>query len=298
MKRPRPLRKGERIAILSPASIINPDFVEGAARTIAAMGYEPVVMPHTLGKCGSYSGTREERVADLTEALTDPSIRAILCSRGGYGAVHLLSDLEPLIAGSDPKWLIGFSDISALHALLGSQGIVSVHSSMAKQLAKGADTLPVQRLFTLLEGSGYTLQWSSPEGTLNRAGEFTGLTAGGNLAVVDGLAATRFDPLLPGRLLIIEDIAEPIYKVERILYRLKISGVLDRLGALVVGRFTEYHPDRNYASMEAMIADMTAGATYPVAFGAPIGHIEENMPFLLNAPATLRVTPTSATLAI
>lgn len=297
MIRPRPLVKGDRIAILSPASAVNPDYVAEAARTISQLGFEPVVMPHTLGTDGSYSGSRPERLADLTAALTDPSIRAIVCSRGGYGAVHLLPELDLLPLADDPKWLIGFSDISALHALLGSHGITSVHASMAKQLARGTDTDATRHLLTLLGGEGYTLLWDAPEGVDNRPGTATGVTAGGNLAVIDGLAATRFDPVKPGAILIIEDIAEPIYKIERILWRLKISGMLGRLGALVVGRFTEYRPDRNYATMEAMIADMTAGAPYPVAYGAPIGHIDYlNMPVLLNAPATLHVAPRTAAL--
>ncbi|MDE6832270.1 MAG: LD-carboxypeptidase, partial [Muribaculaceae bacterium] len=134
MKRPLPLRPGASIAILSPASVINPDYVDGAAATIRRLGYRPLVMPHTLGRSGSYSATAADRLADLTDALTDPSIRAIICSRGGYGAVHLLLSLATLPIESAPKWLVGFSDISALHALMQKHGVQSIHAPMMKHI--------------------------------------------------------------------------------------------------------------------------------------------------------------------
>ena len=297
MIRPRPLKKGDRIALLSPASIINPDYVDGAARTIATLGYEPVVMPHTLGRHGSYSGTTAERLADLTAALTDPTIRAIICSRGGYGAVHLLDALSKLPLTADPKWLVGFSDISALHALMASQRIMSVHASMAKQLAEGPDTRPTRLLLDILGGNGVTLEWSATPEAPNRPGEATGTLRGGNMAVLEGLAGTLFDNYPPDSILFIEDIGEPIYKIERMLYRLRLSGILRQLKGLVVGRFTEYTTDPNDATMERMIADMTAATSYPIAFGAPVGHIgSDNLPLLHGAEATLSVTAEGAIL--
>ncbi len=298
MIRPQPLRPGDRIAILSPASVINPDYVDGAVRTIASLGYEPVVMPHTLGRSGSYSGTADERLADLTAALTDPSVRAIICSRGGYGAVHLLQSLSALPIEDDPKWLAGFSDISALHALMASKGIMSIHSSMTKQLAEGADSKAVKELFSIMTGDPSTLSWDSTPLAPNHPGTATGRLRGGNMAVLEGLAGTPFDNYPAGSLLFIEDVGEPIYKVERMLYRLRLSGVLSRINGLIAGRFTEYEPDRNYGSMEAMIAHMTAGLDIPIAFNAPVGHIgADNQPLLHGAEACLRVTPEGATLS-
>lgn len=295
MTRPKPLQPGDTIAILSPASAIDPALVRGAADTITALGYRPLVMPHALGRSGTYSATATERLADMTRALTDPSVRAILCSRGGYGAVHLLPALDSLL--TDPKWLIGFSDITALHALWARHGIVSIHSSMAKQLALGTDTEPTRRLFDILTGGSPATSWANNTAAINHPGTATGRLVGGNLAVLDALAATPYYTPRPGDILFIEDIAEPIYKIERILWRMRLSGLLDRLAGLIIGRFTEYNPDRNYDSMEAMIAGMTSHATYPVAFDAPIGHIgPDNLPILHGADATLTVTPTTATL--
>lgn len=298
MIRPRPLSHGDAIAIVSPASIINPDYVEGARRTIEALGYVPVVMPHALGREGSYSGTEAERLADLRDALTDPRVRAIVCSRGGYGAVHLLESLAELLPEEDTKWIAGFSDISALHALMASKGVMSIHSSMARQLAEGPDSEAVRMLFGIMRGEAVTLRWDATPLAANHPGEATGTLRGGNMAVIEGLAGTPFDNYSPGMILFIEDVGEPIYKVERMLYRLRLSGVLSRLSGLIVGRFTEYSADRNYATMEAMIADMTSDLRIPVAFNAPVGHIGgENMPLLHGGTATMRVDESGATLS-
>lgn len=293
---PRPLRQGDKIAILSPASIIDPDLVDGAARAISALGWEPMIMPHTTGRHGTYSGSADDRLTDMEAALTDPGVRAILCSRGGYGAVHLLDRLNGIIDRNDPKWLIGFSDISALHALWHSHGIASVHASMARHLALfPADDSPNNALSRLLrDGIVPSLHWAP--NSRNRQGSVTGRITGGNLAVLAGLIGTPYDMLRPGDILFIEDIAEPVYKVERILYQLKLSGVLPRLRGLVTGAFTQYTPDANYRSMEDMIADMTAPYGYPVAMNAPIGHIDGNMPVVQSAEMTLTVTDTGVSL--
>lgn len=291
---PRPLNPGDKIAILSPASIINPDYVEAAAATITAAGWTPSVYPNTLGHSGSYSGSRQQRLDDLTDALTDPSVRAILCSRGGYGTVHLLDDLSRLPLTDDPKWIIGFSDISALHALMQTSGIASLHASMAKQLAKGCKNQLNQLLFNILRGE--MPRYTFDPDPRNREGVATGRLVGGNLAVLAGLIGTPYDILQPDTLLFIEDIAEPIYKVERILYQLRLKGVLQRLRGLIVGRFTEYGPDANYRTMEEMIAEMTAPYAYPIAFNVPVGHIDDNTPLIAGSTATLSVTPGKVTL--
>lgn len=297
MRIPRPLQPGDRIAIVSPASAIDPALIDQASETLRSLGYEPVVFPHARGRAGSYSGTIEDRFDDMKSALADDSIAAILCSRGGYGAVHLLQALDPIVANERPRWLIGFSDISALHALWHKHGIVSIHASMCKQLALGPDTEATRALFDILRGNKQSLSWENRTTAPSRPGVATGRLAGGNMAVLDALASTPYNDMLPGDILVIEDIAEPIYKIERMLYRLKLGGVLGRLGGLIVGQFTEYKPDRNDTDMETMISRMVAEYDYPVAYGAPVGHIgSDNMPLLLGASATLAVTPDLATI--
>ena len=115
---PQPLKRGDKVAICSPAGPIAPEKVEGAAAVLRAHGWEVEIMPHTFGRNGYYSGTAEERYDDLSRALLDPTVRAVICSRGGYGVVHILDKLSRLPLADDPKWVAGFSDISALHALM------------------------------------------------------------------------------------------------------------------------------------------------------------------------------------
>ena len=248
-------------------------------------------MPHALGRSGSFSGTAAERLADFRAALSDPEVRAVVCSRGGYGCVHLLEALsgEPSI-GDDPRWLVGFSDVSALHALWGSRGVTSVHASMTKQLAKGSgDPLNAELLSLLRDPLAFKGTAWSPH-PYNRRGTAEALAAGGNLAVVSEMPETPFNAIRPGVILVIEDIAEPIYKVERVLYRLKLAGVLPELAGLVVGQFTDYRPSADYEAVEDMVRDMTARYRYPVAFNAPFGHIDGNRPLLLNQRSRLTVS--------
>jgi muramoyltetrapeptide carboxypeptidase len=292
---PRHLRKGDAVAIVSPASIIDPTLVDGAVKAIEARGYRAVVMPHALGAVGSYSGTAADRLSDMRMALADDTVRAILCSRGGYGCVHLLHEVEPMVDAADPKWIIGFSDVSALHALWYSRGIVSIHGSMAKHLANfpAADPDNVD-LWALLEGRSTQYAWASAPGS--RPGTAEGRLVGGNLAVIADLISTPYDIMRPGVVLYIEDIAEPIYKVERILWQLRLSGVLPALRGLIVGQFTEYRSDRNFNSMESMICELTADYTYPVAIGAPIGHVDHNIPLLHGSTVNLTVGTDQTTL--
>lgn len=302
MQQPRPLQPGDTIAIVSPASAVNPQYIDDASRVIAAAGYKPLVMPHARGTAGSYSGSADERFDDLSAAFLNPSVRAILCSRGGYGAIHLLPRLDRYFLEADPKWLIGFSDISALHSLMRRHGIVSVHGSMAKGLARCiADdgTIchdePTRRLFDILGGCN-ELTYTLPPNPLNRCGETCATLVGGNLAVLQALIDTPYDELLADNILLIEDIAEPIYKVERILWQLHMSGRLEQLAGLIVGQFTEYRADRNHSDMYSMIAPLVTGYYYPVVFDAPFGHTDTNMPLLHGATTLLRVTPQSVTL--
>jgi muramoyltetrapeptide carboxypeptidase len=266
-----------------------------------------VVCEHTLGAHGSYSATPAERLADFRTALADPGVRAILCSRGGYGAVHLLPDFPIDEWLADPRWLIGFSDISALHAMLNARDVVSIHASMCKALtlrdASDADNAMLLDILT-----GKRPHYCVDAHTANRQGTAHGIVRGGNLAVIADLIATPYSPFATPEdtILVIEDIAEPIYKVERILWQLRLSGYLDRVVGIIVGQFTEYRPDKNYDDMYAMLADMLGTSprggvaaqtcNCPVAMNFPVGHVDHNIPLLMGAPATLTVAPDSATL--
>lgn len=285
---PRPLVAGDTIAIISPAGPISSDKVYGARDVLESLGYKVKIMPHALGKWGNYAATDEERYADFRDAYADPEVRALLCSRGGYGVVHILDQLGDLDLKSDPKWVIGFSDISALHALMATNGIASIHSSMTAQVMKGPKDSDNSALFSILRGE-YPA-YSFPADIHDRPGIAEGRLLGGNLAVLADLINTRYDIIQPDTILFIEDVSEPIYKIERIMYQLKIAGVLGKLRGLIVGQFTEYKPDDSYNDMYDMISDLVKEYTYPVAYNVPIGHVDHNIPVIENAQVTLKVT--------
>lgn len=280
VRMPQALRPGDKVAIVSPASKIDPVLIDAAASRLRNEGFAVEVMPHAKGESGSFSATARERLSDMVMALEDDDVRCVLCSRGGYGAVHLLEGLDRLPAACFDKWLVGFSDITALHALWGHKGVASLHGAMAKYIGRGDEFACYGRELEVLKGGDAGCSFGAH--ALNRHGSAEGRLTGGNLAVMGGLIGTRFDPVGDGDVLFIEDIAEPIYKVERILWQLRLKGVFGRLGGLLVGSFTEYRPSADYVRVEEMVAEFSKGLGFPVAMGLPIGHIDNNHPLLLN----------------
>lgn len=290
---PEPLNDGDVVALVSPASAIDPALIDGAAEALRAEGFEPRIMPHAKDSYGTFAASAADRLADLQAAIDNPAVKAIICGRGGYGAVHLLDRLKV----SRPVWIAGFSDISALHALWLSSGIRSIHSSMAKELTRRLcpGNEANRRLFDILRTGRMPAIEFAPH-PLNRCGTATGTLRGGNLAVLDGLAGTPYDLLLPDSILVIEDVGEAIYRVERMLMRLHLAGVLGRLRGLIIGQFTDYRPSADWQDMYPMIARALEGMDFPVGFNAPIGHIDGNLPFIEGAEVTMEVTPVASTI--
>lgn len=286
---PPPLKPGDKVAIVSPAGSVDERQVVKATEVLHEKGWVPVVYPNALGCYGTYSGTYNERLGDIEKALLDPEIKAIICSRGGYGAVHLLESLDRLPLKKNPKWLVGFSDISALHALFVKHGLVSVHGPMTKDIARGGlEDDDILTLFDILEGK--IPETTFPSSPYDRPGIASGQLQGGNLAVIADLIGTPFSVAKANVILFIEDLEEPIYKVERILYQLRLAGILPKLKGLLVGQFTGYKPNKNYEKMEVMIHDMVAPYSYPVAMDVPVGHVDHNIPLISGAYVTFRVT--------
>lgn len=296
MVTPEFLRPGDRIAMISPATRVKTEYVEGAQRFLSRRGYRAEIAPHAIGApAGSFAASLSDRLDDFMTALTDREVKVIFCNRGGYGVQQLLPLIPPRLVAENPKWIVGFSDISAFHALWNAAGVRSLHAPMAKHLTEHPDSVYTATLMDILEGrkaSGITADGDSR----NREGAVTGTLGGGNLAVLDGLAATTFDLLNadPGRpdILFIEDIAENIYKVDRMLTRLWLTGALRRAKALIVGEFTEYKEDLNYSTMYDMIHDRitTLGVDIPVAYGFPVGHGARNFPLMEGADVKVEIT--------
>lgn len=269
-------------------------------------GNELIVYPSAMGDAtsGSYAASLPQRVADFLDAWTRDDVDLVVCARGGYGCVHLLDYLPVDFISAHPKWLVGFSDVSALHALMYRAGLPSIHGGMAKQLVENSDCGfgPYRQLLKRVIRRE-PIQYCLPSHEYNIEGEGSGVLIGGNLAVLNGLAGTPYDLMAEALrrdvILFLEDVSEPIYSVERMLYRLHLQGVLGKIKGLVIGQFTEYHPDRNHTSMYDMIHArlLEWGVSCPVVFDFPVGHTDRNVPVVMNVPATLQVGSSSSSLS-
>ncbi len=304
---PKPVRKDSKVALIGPASRIKPEIIESLIRLYKEkkgefVGDELIVYPSAIdaNACGSYAAILSQRVADFTDAWSRDDIDLVICARGGYGCIHLLDYLNPDFITAHPKWLVGFSDVSALHALLYKCGVVSIHGGMAKQLVDDIDSgfgRYRKVLKALLESAAPRFEYALPSHKYNILGEASGTIIGGNLAVLGGLAATDYDlmgeSLLRDAILFFEDVSEPIYAVERMLYRLHFQGVLARAKGILIGQFTEWKPDRDHADMYGMIRDrfLEWGITCPVAFDFPVGHNNLNVPLVEGMNVSLKVSP-------
>ncbi len=290
------LMPGDMVAVVSPASIIKPDYVKGAVDMLERWSLGVAVEPHCLGCAGAYSGSVDERLDDFRKALYDPQVKAILCSRGGYGAVHLLDRLADDIV-RNPKWIIGFSDISALHALCVNRGLMSLHASMCKHLTEEpTGDRCTQYLRQILFGD--IPQYREAPHPMNRCGEARGMLVGGNMAVLCGLIGTPYDIFRPGSVLFIEDIGEAPYKIERMLYQLKLAGRLASLSGLIVGRFTEYTENEGLGgTLYELIWHMVEEYDYPVCFDFPVGHVADNLPLIEGAEVNFSVSKQSVDLS-
>lgn len=297
---PASLKPGDKVAFLSPSSAVKEEYVFAAMNVFAARGYQPILMENAIRhESGSYSAPKSSRLMDIIEALKDPDIKAIFCTRGGYGACQLLANFSYGLIAKNPKWLIGFSDISALHAIWYRRDIASIHGPMAKHLATmPADDPCTTALFNMLGNRGRFDYTVAPH-PYNRVGKTKGILRGGNLAVLNDLSNTPEDildikPCDKDIILFIEDISEPIYKINRILWRLYLSGTLDKVKGIIFGQFTDYRPDRNFETMEDMINDfynrLFPVGPYPIVFNFPTGHVDLNYPLTEGAPVELEVT--------
>ena len=288
------------IRIVSPSGVIDPSFIEGASARLRSWGFEVSEGLHARDTFGRFAGSDEARLADLTDALNDPSVDLVLCSRGGYGLQRII-DRVPAIN----KPILGFSDITALHQLSAISHQPSLHGVMCKHIS----TLPedgevLQTLRAALRGEpqDYTL----PAHPLNRLGEASAPVIGGNLSVLYGLQGTPYGLSEISRqmsvppILLIEDICERHYHIDRMMQNLRLSGVLANLSGLIVGQFSDCEDDSSMPAqtIQQTIRDAVADYTYPVLFDFPCGHVERNLPVWLHQPACLRVTPDKAQLTI
>ena len=277
----------KHIRIISPSGAIDPSYIDGAATRLRAWGYIVSEGAHARDSWGRFAGTDEARLADIIDALSDPSVDLILCSRGGYGLQRII-DRVPAIT----KPIVGFSDITALHQLSALSGQPSLHGIMCKHIATlPEESEPIQALRKALAGERQSYQWDPHP--LNRPGEACAPVIGGNLSVLYGLQGTPYS--LPcrkgvGSILLIEDIGERHYHIDRMIRNLRMSGVLAHLSGLIVGQFSDCDDDPSMpGSVYETIREAVADYTYPLVFNAPVGHVPHNLPLWLHQTVSLRV---------
>jgi muramoyltetrapeptide carboxypeptidase len=294
---PPALKSGDKVAIVSPSGAVDRSYVQGAIARLKEWDLQPVVSEFAENVYGRYSATPEERTADLQQAIDDPEVKAILCSRGGYGAIQIVERIDFSNFELHPKWLIGFSDITIFHSAITALNAVSLHAVMAKQLTlnpKNDDSL------TLLQDIlfGRKIAYSLPPHPLNRKGKVRGTLTGGNLCTLHSLRGTIYDIYPENKILFIEEVGEEPYRIDRMLQNLKLGGVLENLSGLIVGQFSDYKEDPSMPSVYELLAEAVAEYDYPVCFDFPAGHIDGNLPLILGAMHNLDVSGNGVELTI
>ena len=298
LKMPEALKPGDKIAIISPASTPGDQNPEKAAATLRALGFEPVIGQHVLTKNHAYAGTIRERCSDLLWALNDPDIKAIICTRGGYGSAMLLDPITRDDFRRNPKWIVGYSDITALHSAMVCSGVMSLHANMGGALGERGATDDINLMLRdVLMGKlpSYTV----PAHPLNKTGKAHGIVIGGNMAVFTNIGGSReWDFLdrdnIRGRdiILFFEDVSESMPRVNSMLQQLRLKGVLDHVKGIIVGRFTDYEPRDGWTDMNEMLSETLNGYNIPVCYDFPASHDESwNYPMIEGCPATMEVTP-------
>ncbi len=293
MRFPAFLKPGDKVAIVSPARKISPEEVAPALASLQEWGLVPVLGTHIYSVANQYAGSDGDRTADMQRMLDDPEIKAILCSRGGYGCLRIVDAIDFSALKKYPKWLIGFSDLTAFCIAAANAGSATIHGPMAISWnGKTADVASRAYLRALLMGElpAYSYAPALPERL--RTGKATGRLIGGNLSILSQLIGTPDNFDTDGCILFIEDIDEYLYHIDRMMIHLKRSGKLKKLAGLIVGGFADLKDnDVPFGkTVEEIVLDAVGEADFPICFGFPSGHTPQNYPLVHGATATLSVS--------
>jgi muramoyltetrapeptide carboxypeptidase len=312
---PAPLKPGDTIAIIPTARAITVEELRDGIALAESWGLKVRLGAGIGRKHFQQAGTAEERAADLQAALGDPMVRAIWCARGGYGTVHLLDRLDLSVLRRDPKWIVGFSDITVLHNALHNLGIASLHAQMPFNIGAkteecreslraalfGEESRAVSSEWRAARAYGLSLATRHSLLATPRIGTCEGILIGGNLSLLYALRGTPYDIDPRGKVLFIEDLDELLYHVDRMVQNLRLAGWFKGLAGLIVGGMSDMrdkNPDDPFGkSAERIIADALGDADFPVCFGFPAGHIHDNRALVFGRKAKLSVTERGATLS-
>jgi muramoyltetrapeptide carboxypeptidase len=286
---PRRLQVGDAVALVSPAGPVPQARVEAAVKVLASWGLQPRVCPHALDNYSFYAGSDEQRASDLNDALADPDIRAVICNRGGYGVQRIIEHLDFAAVQRDPKLVLGFSDITALHAALWRNvRLATIHGPVGAQLERGGLTNSSVR-HTLMTTEPMLIKADLKEATasVHSKGIVNGVLLGGNLSLLSTSIGTPFMPDLDGAILLIEDVGESAYRVDRMLTHLRNCGILQRVAGVAVGQFSEPVGVSGKVSLAEVLNERLGDLGVPVLGGLSIGHGDPNIAVPLGTYATL-----------
>jgi muramoyltetrapeptide carboxypeptidase len=287
--KPPYLKKGDTIMIVAPAGFV-PDSTEidpGIALA-KSWGLEVVLGKHVFNKHNHFAGTDEERAEDLQLALDNKNIKAIWCSRGGYGTVRIIDQIDFTAFKKSPKWVVGYSDITTLHSAIHNLGIASIHATMPGGM-KNASAEAKQTLYKALFGYGYGFEIQS--NTLNKKGIGKGVLIGGNLSIINSMIGSNSEVNNYNKILFIEDVGEDLYRVDRMMYTLKRTGALKNLKGLIVGDFDyDIKKDTLFGGTHReIILNAVKEYSYPVIFDFPAGHVRDNRTLIFGKEINIEV---------
>jgi muramoyltetrapeptide carboxypeptidase len=293
IKIPPYLQKGDTIGLVCPAGYMPVEKVSECIRVLNENWGFTTKVGKTIGKQFNYfSGTDEERLADFQNMLDDDEVKAVLCARGGYGLTRIIDRIDFSTFKKQPKWIIGFSDITILHShIYRNYYISTLHAPMANAFnEEGYKNEFVQSLKNALEGK--KIKYQTPPHEFNKKGEGIGELTGGNLSLLAHVLGTDSDTKTKGRILFLEDVGEYLYNIDRLMHQLKRSGKLDKLAGLIIGGFTDSKDTELPFGQTAyeIIRDVTKEYDYPVCFGFPVSHEKENYALKIGTGYKLKVT--------
>ena len=283
------LKNGSKIAIAAPARMVTREEMAFGIQWLKDMGFVPVYDDRLFIQYYIFSGDDDTRAAVFQEYLDNEDIDAIWIARGGYGSIRIIDKLDFAQFLQHPKWIIGFSDGTVLHGKLSRLGVPSLHAAMPFYFANKTPEAK-KSLYDALTGK--PLQYEIPSNPLNRLGKMEGKIVGGNLSVLYGMIGSDTFPELDGKILFIEEVDEYIYHIDRMMHGLKRAGKLEQLKGLIVGGLTQIHDNSHPFGMtaEEVIAEAVAEYDYPVCFGFPAGHFDDNRPLFFGLKSRVEVT--------
>lgn len=281
------LKKGDKIAIVASARKISMQELQPAIDIFKSWGLEVVLSKNLLGSDNQYSGTDAERTQDLQDALDDNTIKAIISARGGYGTIRIVDKINFTKFRLQPKWVIGYSDITVLHSHIHNFGIETLHATMPINFLVNTEAVETMRK-TLF---GEKLKYEIEKHPLNREGFAEAQLVGGNLSLLYALTGSNSSLHTKGKILFIEDLDEYLYHMDRMMVSLKRSGKLSDLAGLIVGGMTDMKDNQIPfgKTAEEIIMDAVKEYKYPVCFNFPAGHIDKNLAVVLGRTVRLIV---------